>query len=372
MKFDKHLFLAFIALSLIITSTVIIPIKLNLKLPILLAEYHHPLMDKWNLEIVKSDSIEITHLNSFEQIKKELGPTKIKKRKTGRWPRPEIWYFHRGYDLILHSLKLQKTLKQLKCKLIKSNESKEFKQIDSEFHCPNDNESQSVRFQLSNKWSDDIAKISILFEVEKEISIQNLAILDSLNFIFGLIVNPYYLDSNLTHDIRKLKSPDILIKTPLEAKGRFPDRLTLAISHTSWEIHQKISTLSQISPNALGLMPVLGSLALHHSGFLDNFMKTLNERKLILAIPHKNNNSLIEDRCTHFQVNCQYLSRGKFSAKSPSQFIKSQIKESRKRGTSILTLPLRKDYLYAADSIFSDFEGTGISVVELNQISKYE
>lgn len=372
MKFHKHLLLASIALSTIIVLTVIIPTQLNLKLPIPLVEHHHPLMDKWNLEVIKSDSIKITHLNTFDQIKKELGPTKIKKKKTGRWARPEIWYFHRGYDLILHSLKLQQLLLQLNCKLTYSNERKEFKQIDTEFQCPNDTESQSVRFQLSDKWSDDIAQISILFEVEKEISIQNLAILDSLNFNFGLVINPYYVDSNLIHDIRKLKKPDILIKAPLEEKGRFPDHKTLAISHTSGEIHQKISQLTHMNPEALGLMPVLGSLALHHSGFLDVFMETLNQRKLIFAIPNKNNNSFIEDRCTDFQVNCQNISRAKFSSKGPSQFIKSQIKESRKRGTSILTLPLRKDYLYAADSIFSDFDGKGISVVELNQISKYE
>jgi hypothetical protein len=372
MKFYHHVLLIISALSLIIVGTVILPITLEYRPPITLTEYPHPLMDKWNLKVVSSKEIKVIHLSALEQIKKELGPIQVSKRRTGSWPRPEIWYFERGHDLVIHVMHIQKLLKHINCSLISSKESSRHKRVDTQFKCPNSTETQTIRFQLSKKWAQNIARISVLFEVEKEIDIQNLAILDSLNFSFGLVLNPYYVDSNLTHDLRKLKHPNLLLKAPFEEKGRNPDNITLSISNSPEILQTKINRISKLTPGLLGLLPVMGSLALNHSHFLDNFMQIMHKRKLIFAIPHKNNNSIIEQSCTDHQVNCLHLARASFSNKNPADFIKAQIKESRKRGSSILTLPLKKNYLYAADSIFSDFDPKGIALVELNQISNFE
>lgn len=304
-------------------------------------------------------------------LKEILRPLNIKKGPGGL----RLWTLSKSNNLPSYILSATQLLNEKNCKVTKSLEVEPFnRKALFSYLCPGEQEKE-LSFEITNFYLENSSKIAILFEVQGAISPKLLARLDAMQRQYGLIANPFDLDSTFHSDYNRLQSPELFVQLALEdyEEMKVSNKIKSSLIHfyhKAADVEDRMSQSIKTLPTAQGFIPMGGRRALGNAEirramlqFISSsdlsFLNTIPAQTLSLTQDCESNQALcLETR------NCIDTTKQTLEKCINDNFVKAS-----KTSRNIIALPLNESAFKLLDAALALNKDKGIQLSNINDLT---
>ena len=336
-NYTRAILIVMTLICMIIVTGHIVPEQMGFETTDLLEKYPTTLEQETPAAIIALDRESV-----LKKLRKGLEVLKVKQARN-----KVNWYMSKGIDLIEYETILQKNIKDLECTVYaREIRNSLVNKIKNEILCEN-NVQLDLTLHYSKYYSKNLFHLTLLFNVNKNISIKSLHLLDSLKLPICFMINPFTEDTEIKADLKKLNYPhEVLLNLEMESNQYpyiKPRSRAVYIHQTTEQINSLISDAFQVFPNAIGISTMNGTRAIANNYVLQTMGKYLTNKNMTIVDLTRVDNHNLGEVCNEHRIRCYKLKHLK--GDMTPQRLEKLITMTKKMGVHILSLDLNESNL---------------------------
>jgi polysaccharide deacetylase 2 family uncharacterized protein YibQ len=309
----------------------------------------------------KRENPHLTEADLVRQLGEAIGVYQVRTLSERR-----LWLLSKGSGLVASALEAKKWLEDKPCHINRMREHSSPHSIDLDVKCSTG--FFPVRIQEGTYYRPGSSQLRVFFYGDS-LTLRQMHVLESLDFPYTLIIDPFKAPRQTFHDLNKLRNAKIMIRLPLEPDNYpyvNPGRHTLLISMSKEAISDVINQAFRQLPQAIGVASSHGSRALNNRAFTHLFLSELESRRAIFLNLLLQEN-VVAQLCRGRRIHCIEESINLRVRETKEHYIYTKLHRCSRLGEELIALPLSLTSLKAVENLKERARLLGIEIVELNR-----
>lgn len=321
-----------------------------------------------------SDMVEDT-LSFDEKLQQELQTLKAEYSKRRK---RHVWTLGRGKTIIVYLLQTQRFVNKMGGQILHMEEihddrSTAFQTAQVDLLNPS-GDTLKLELQVSESiFRDDASMLAVAFQVTS-LTPELIVALNKLDYPYDLLVPPFGMGEGFYPDLDKVKKKELVLWLTMESSklNKVHNKLRpLRIHHTAEQIELVIDDAKRLMPKAVGIVSRFGEQAVEHKQLLQAILSPAEKHNLWFLDATTNKLSKVSEACKDLTISCKASGPYNPDNSALSDYIRSKMRESNKKGLAVMIIPLTLDNVNRLSDLSSKAKNQGTTLVNLSTFMKY-
>lgn len=328
-----------------------------------------------NSVVEKDSAADEDSLTFEEMMQQEL---QVLKAEYNKKKKRNVWTLGRGKTIIVYLLQTQRFINKmggtiLHMEEIHDDRSTAFQTARIDLLSPA-GDSLKLELQVSESiFRDDASMLAVAFQVTS-LPPELIVALNKLDYPYDLLIPPFGMGDGFFPDLDKVNNKELVLWLTMESTklNKVHNKLRpLRIHHTEEQIETVIDDAKRLVPSAVGVISRFGEQAVEHKQLLQAILKPTEKNKLWFLDATMNKLSKVPEVCKDLSIQCKASSPYNPDNSALTDYIRSKMRESNKKGLAVMILPLTLDNINKLGDLSLKAKNQGTSLVNLSTFMKY-